>query len=72
MTPATRQPYLRRICGDKADNEMNLPDGKTCADCRHCQHCCDIYGRIPEDQVCDWHPSRFTPISAAVQPGDTP
>lgn len=38
---------------------MDLPAGKTCADCVHCRRCCAIFGHIPEDQVCDWSPSRF-------------
>ncbi len=51
-----RQPYVRAI----VDNEqMNLPDGKTCGDCVHYHRCCAIYGRIPADGVCDWSPSRF-------------
>ncbi len=49
---------------------MNLPDGKTCGDCAHCRRCCAIFGHIPEDQVCDFYPSRFTPTVAA--PTDTP
>lgn len=39
--------------------EMDLPEGKTCGDCLHIARCQGIYGRIPEDQVCDWAPSRF-------------
>lgn len=40
-------------------DNMNLPDGKTCNNCVHCERCCKIFGHIPEDQVCDWSPSRF-------------
>ena len=64
-TNTTRQPYLRRTSSDKASNEMNLPEGKTCADCAHCYRCCSIFGHIPAEQVCDWHPSRFTPVLVA-------
>ena len=39
--------------------EMDLPADKTCNDCVHCYRCCAIFGHIPEDQVCDWAPSRF-------------
>lgn len=66
-TKATRAPYLRRISSDKASNEMNLPEGKTCADCAHCYRCCSMFGHIPEDQVCDFHPSRFSPARSAPE-----
>lgn len=50
-----RAPMLRR----KTDDGMNLPVGKTCADCAHCRRCCAIFGHIPGDEVCDFYPSRF-------------
>ncbi len=53
---------MKRSYRDKQSREMNLPEGKTCADCAHCRRCCAIFGHIPADEVCDWHPSRFTPI----------
>lgn len=53
-----REPYRHRF-SDKFDIAMNLPEGKTCADCVHCSRCCAIFGHIPQDQVCDWYPSRF-------------
>lgn len=52
---ANRPPMHR---GNDAD-DMNLPPGKTCADCVHCARCTAIFGHIPEDEVCDWSPSRF-------------
>lgn len=55
---AQREPYRRRF-SDEFDREMNLPEGKTCADCIHCDRCCAMFGHIPQDEVCDWHPSRF-------------
>lgn len=39
--------------------EMRLPAGKTCGDCVHCYRCCTIFGHVPSDTSCDWHPSRF-------------
>jgi hypothetical protein len=54
-----RAPMLRGKAPDRVSAEMDLPEGKTCADCIHCRRCCLIFGHIPEDQVCDWHPSRF-------------
>lgn len=50
-----REPYRRR------GNDMDLPVGKTCADCTHCRRCTLIFGHIPADESCDWSPSRFTP-----------
>lgn len=38
---------------------MNLPPGKTCADCIHTSRCVAIFGVIPEDQRCDFFPVRY-------------
>jgi len=40
------------------DPVMDLPEGKTCGDCTHFQRC-QMFGRIPEDEVCDWAPTRL-------------
>lgn len=67
-----REPMKRR--GERYDAEsraMNLPDGKTCADCEHCRRCCAIFGHIPADEVCDWYPSRFQPVRTAAALADT-
>jgi hypothetical protein len=55
----TREPMKRGKGRSKEDREMGLPDGKTCGDCAHCRRCCLIFGHTPEDEVCDWYPSRF-------------
>lgn len=55
-----RAAYIRK--GD----EMDLPEGKTCADCVHCHRCCAIFGHIPQDQVCDWSPSRFRAAASLI------
>ncbi|MCE7510281.1 hypothetical protein [Alloalcanivorax xenomutans] len=55
----TRNPMRRQ------GNDMDLPAGKTCADCVHCQRCCSIFGHIPEDETCDWSPSRFQLVTVA-------
>ncbi len=49
----TREPYKR------TNDEMDLPDGKTCNDCLHFHRCELIYGHIGKDEVCDWYPLRF-------------
>jgi hypothetical protein len=46
---------------------MNLPEGKTCGDCVHCRRCTMMFGHIPEDEACDWAPSRFTPKKEVAQ-----
>jgi hypothetical protein len=51
-----REP-MRRAPNDT--DRMNLPEGNTCADCVHCRRCTMMFGHIPEDEVCDWSPSRF-------------
>lgn len=38
---------------------MNLPDGKTCADCQHVGWCTKVYGVKPENTSCDFEPVRF-------------
>lgn len=59
-----RAPMRRSAQAD--DDRMSLPAGKTCAGCYHCRRCCLIFGHIPDDEVCDWAPSRFLPV--AVRP----
>lgn len=59
-SPQSRAPMLRRANNrDPESLAMELPAGKTCADCAHCKRCCSIFGHIPADEVCDWYPSRF-------------
>jgi hypothetical protein len=42
------------------DQDMRLPDGKTCGDCAH-SYRCTIFGFTPslENARCDFWPSRF-------------
>ena len=44
-----------------APDDMALPEGKTCGDCRHwLERCRDLFGVEEGDmQYCDWYPSRF-------------
>lgn len=48
---------LRRSLSD--EDQMNLPEDKTCGDCVHCRRCTLMFGHIPTDEACDWSPSRF-------------
>lgn len=43
-----------------AENEMKLPQGKTCGDCAHVRRC-RAFGFTPSETEtsCDFHPSRF-------------
>lgn len=61
-----REPMKRGRAKDAEGLAMELPEGKTCADCAHCKRCCAIYGHIPADEVCDWYPSRYLPVSPAT------
>ena len=38
---------------------MDLPDGKTCADCVHVSRCVMMFGAKPENTFCGWEPIRF-------------
>jgi hypothetical protein len=40
-------------------NNMNLPDGKTCADCTHYYRCSKLVGVKGNETYCDFAPSRF-------------
>lgn len=41
--------------------ERRLPDGKTCADCRHGARCDALFGAVRRQfKSCDFWPSRFS------------
>lgn len=48
-----------RIPYGRTGDDMDLPEGKTCGDCFYSKRCTYIFGHIPEDESCDWSPSRF-------------
>lgn len=58
-----RQPMTR---ARHPERDMHLPEGKTCADCRHFSRCNAMFGHIAADEVCDWSPSRFSPFERAA------
>ena len=41
------------------DEAMQLPTGKTCADCIHAKFCISIGCTKPENTSCDFYPNRF-------------
>jgi hypothetical protein len=53
-----RSPYTRESWPN-AEPDMYLAEEKTCGDCVHLPRCRAIYGRLEDDEVCDWSPSRF-------------
>lgn len=57
---------MTRASHGRHNQEMNLPDGSSCADCRHFTRCAALFGHIAEDEVCDWSPSRFSPMKPAA------
>lgn len=59
-----RAPMLRSR--PHVEQDMALPDGKTCGDCWHFKRCNSIFGHIAADEVCDWVPSRFHPANGAA------
>jgi len=46
------------------DDDMKLPEGKTCADCAHFKRCRWLIACKPTNTSCDWAPSRYKPIPA--------
>lgn len=40
---------------------MDLPAGKTCADCVHIRFCTGFLGDVKANTHCDWFPIRFVP-----------
>ena len=44
---------------------MDLPEGKTCADCYAVRHCTALYGVKTTDTKCDFWPVRFREPAAS-------
>lgn len=44
------------------DKAMQLPPGKTCADCVHVQRCVVFGFSWPSRTRCDFYPSRYVPL----------
>jgi hypothetical protein len=41
-------------------DDMQLPAGKTCIDCRAYYYCRRLFGCPDTNTTCDWSPSRFS------------
>ena len=50
-------PMLRDLAW--VEEDMKLPEGKTCGDCAQFSRCAALIAQIEKDEVCDWSPSRF-------------
>ncbi len=47
---------------------MDLPEGRTCGDCRHFKRTCEwLISCKPERTSCDWWPVRFVAISPKTE-----
>jgi len=44
---------------------MDLPEGKTCADCRYVGLCTGLIGDVAGNTHCDWFPVRFSQRATA-------
>lgn len=42
-------------------DDMDLPIGKMCGDCRHYDRCVMLFSCPVTNVKCDWAPSRFHP-----------
>lgn len=47
---------VNKKCNDQC---MQLPAGKTCADCIHVKRCTTIFGAKAENTMCGFEPVRF-------------
>jgi hypothetical protein len=65
-----RDYYKKDGRGSKGCDEetcMQLPEGKTCADCVHTERCCEVLGcSSPDRDYCDFFPRRFHQRQAAT------
>ena len=53
----------------KAQYDMLLDDGVTCADCAHVRRCTTLFGQNASDDSCQFHPNRFAKARAAAAEG---
>jgi len=51
---------------------MNLPEGKTCGDCKFLWWCSKTLGREPESTTCDYFPRRFLKEDKKCKPRRKP
>ncbi len=56
--------------GFESPEEMKLPLGRTCEDCRRVRRCKVHLGIVGNETACDYNPSRYSPaprtLSAAI------
>lgn len=49
---------------------MELPNGKTCADCVHSERCIAMFGATEDKTNCGWFPRRFCHVPRGLGGGD--
>lgn len=54
-------------CNHPVQEDMKLPEGKTCGDCIHFERCVMLFGCPKTNDHCDWSPSRFIQIKGVGQ-----
>ena len=42
-----------------SDDDMKLPEGKTCGDCHYYRFCCGFFMCPQQNTKCDWSPSKY-------------
>ena len=53
---------------NKQEEDMTLPQGKTCGDCVHFLRCQAIVCQQETSEVCDWYPIRFVEKKTPKRP----
>ena len=48
-----------RLSDEQKQHESKLPDGRTCNDCAHIEHCKMLFGINGNETSCDFIPSKF-------------
>lgn len=49
-----------------SDQDMKLPEGKTCGDCANFEDCQFLFQCSASNTVCDWSPSYFRQRATAL------
>lgn len=52
------------------DDDMKLPEGKTCGDCRHIKRCTALFGVKATNTFCDFAPSCFSDAMLRASKGE--
>lgn len=61
VQPTSSSAPSRELVVARGDEDMLLPPGKLCRDCKSFTRCEWLIGCSPTSTMCDWAPSRFRP-----------